>query len=103
MLRDPTKFTFKSTDEIKGNAFFTSIFIFCEGKETPKSLVVVEISSLSLIGQALANKKRGQTDGDAYEAELLNLLTDTQESLTINFIDTEYERSKQGISPYSVN
>lgn len=102
-MNDSTKFSFKSTKALKENPFFTSIFIFCSGKEDPKALITVEASCLSLLGEALGDKKKGQSDEDAYSDSLLDLIEDTQKSLTINFIDTEYERSKQGISKNCIN
>lgn len=103
MIDDPTRFQFKSTTELKENPFFESLFIFCQGKEDPKALITVEVSSISLLGEAMTAKKETQTDEESYSETFLKLLRDAEKSLTINFIDTQYERSKQGIGKYCIN
>ena len=96
-------FKVRSQEELQNAPFFDSIFIFCEGKEEPSALVTIEVSCISLLGEALNIKKKKETIEEAYKNAFLKLIKDTQKSLTINFIDTEYERSKQGISKNCIN
>jgi hypothetical protein len=102
-MEDSSHFRFKASHELVENPFFASVFLFCEGKKEPKTLMTVEVSCLSLMGEAMNQRKPKQTEEEAYANALLQLIKETQKSLTINFIDTEYERSKQGISKNCIN
>lgn len=103
MTDDPFNFTYKKSSTITENPFFSSLYIFCETTDKDKAFVVVEISSIALLGEAIRDKDKDESDEDAYGDIILSLIKDTQKSLTINFIDTEYERSKQGFSKNSIN
>jgi len=56
-MEDSSHFRFKASHELVENPFFASVFLFCEGKKEPKTLMTVEVSCLSLIGEAMNQRK----------------------------------------------